>query len=99
MIIIARFALFLSTYQPRPPAPDRLHKANASGGGPNGFVLPDGCVDGTFSWETPSPFVSCLNWVFSEGGFPWPSGDSRQQRIRHRLGEDLLPPDRAIRGK
>lgn len=74
-----------------PVAPDRLHKDNTSGGGPYGFVLPDGCADGLFSWETTMPFVSYLNWVFSEGGFPWPSGDDRQWRVRHRLVKDLLP--------
>jgi hypothetical protein len=74
-----------------PVAPDRLHKGNISGGGPYGFILPDGCVDGLFSWETTMPFVSYLNWVFGEGGFPWPSGDDNQWRVRHRLVKDLLP--------
>lgn len=61
-----------------PLAPDRLHKDNTSGGGPYGNILPDGCVDGLFVWETPMPFVSYLNWVFSGGGFPWPSGEHSQ---------------------
>ncbi|GIF63770.1 hypothetical protein Ais01nite_18050 [Asanoa ishikariensis] len=74
-----------------PAAPDRFHKANVSGGDPYGFVLPDRCVDGLFSWETTMPFVSYLNWVFSEGGFPWPSGDDDQWQVRHRLVRDLLP--------
>jgi hypothetical protein len=74
-----------------PVGPDRWHKANTSGGGPYGFVLPDGCVDGLFSWETTIPFVSYLNWVFSEGGFPWPSGDNRQWDVRHHLVKNLLP--------
>lgn len=72
-------------------APDRFHKDNVSGGDPYGFVLPDGCVDAVFRWETPMPFVSYLNWVFSEGGFPWPSGDDAQWNVRHRLVPDLLP--------
>ncbi len=74
-----------------PLAPDRFHKDNTSGGGPYGIVLPDGCVDGLFFWETPMPFVSYLNWVFGEGGFPWPSGEHSQWQVRHRLVKDLLP--------
>jgi hypothetical protein len=74
-----------------PLAPDRLHKDNTSGGGPYGIVLPDGCVDGLFAWETTMPFVSYLNWVFRDGGFPWPSGDRSQWRVRHHLVKDLLP--------
>ncbi|MBT8225861.1 MAG: hypothetical protein HKP61_14330 [Dactylosporangium sp.] len=74
-----------------PLAPDRLHKDNTSGGGPYGIVLPDDCVDGLFSWETTMPFVSYLNWVFSSGGFPWPSGDESQWRVRYQLVNDLLP--------
>ena len=74
-----------------PLAPDRLHKDNTSGGGPYGIVLPDSCVDGLFSWETTMPFVSYLNWVFSKGGFPWPSGDDSQWQVRHHLVKDLLP--------
>ena len=74
-----------------PLAPDRLHKENTSGGGPYGIVLPDGCVDGIFAGEVSMPFVSYLNWVFREGGFPWPSGEHGQWRVRHRLVEDLLP--------
>jgi hypothetical protein len=73
-----------------PLAPDRLHKENTSGAGPYGIVLPDGCVDGLFTWDTTLPFVSYLNWVFSEGGFPWPSGERIQWRVRHRLVKDLL---------
>jgi hypothetical protein len=37
------------------------------------------------------PFVSYLNWVFSEGGFPWPSGEPGQWQVRHLLVKDLLP--------
>lgn len=72
-----------------PLALDKFHKQNVSGGGPYGVVLPDGCVDGLFSWETTMPFVSYLNWVFSEGGFPLPSGDRNQWRARHRLVKDM----------
>jgi hypothetical protein len=56
-----------------PLAPDRLHKDNVSGGPPYGIVLADGCVDGLFVGETTMPFVSYLNWVFRNGGFPWPT--------------------------
>jgi hypothetical protein len=74
-----------------PLAPDRLHKDNTSGSGPYRIVLPDGCVDGLFAWETTMPFVSYLNWVFRDGGFPWPSGDNNQWQVRHHLVKDLLP--------
>ncbi|GAA2708161.1 hypothetical protein [Actinoplanes palleronii] len=74
-----------------PAAPDRFHKDNTSGGMPYGFILPDTCVDGLFSWETTMSFVSYLNWVFSEGGFPWPSGDDAQWQVRHHLVKDMLP--------
>ncbi|WP_326952278.1 hypothetical protein [Amycolatopsis sp. NBC_01286] len=74
-----------------PLAPDRLHKDNTSGGSPYGIVLPDSCVDGMFVWETPMPFVSYLNWVFSNGGFPWPSAAEAQWDVRSRLVRDLLP--------
>ncbi|WNV86996.1 hypothetical protein [Umezawaea sp. Da 62-37] len=74
-----------------PLAPDRLHKDNTSGGGPYGIVLPDTCVDGLLTCQTTMPFVSYLNWVFGEGGFPWPSGDDGQWRVRRHLAEDVLP--------
>ncbi|MFC4068299.1 hypothetical protein [Actinoplanes subglobosus] len=74
-----------------PVAPDHYHKNNTSGGGAYGFILPDGCVDGVFSWETDLPFVSYLNWVFSDGGFPRPPGDKDWWQLRRRLTKDLLP--------
>jgi hypothetical protein len=74
-----------------PLAPDRLHKDNTSGGAPYGIVLPDNCVDGLFAWETTMPFASYLNWIFRDGGFPWPSGDRHQWQVRHHLIKDLLP--------
>ncbi|MEU4239157.1 hypothetical protein [Actinoplanes sp. NPDC026619] len=73
-----------------PLAPDRFHKDNVSGGGPYGVVLPDGCVDGLFHAEMTMPFVSYLNWVFGDGGFPWPSGDDRQWAVRRDLNKGLL---------
>jgi len=75
-----------------PVAPDRLHKENVSGGGPYGFVVPDGCADALFVGETITPFVSYLNQVFRNGGFPWRAGDPRRQwMVRLELAKDLLP--------
>ena len=74
-----------------PLAPDMLHKDNVSGGPPYGIVVPDGCVDGLFVGETTMPFVSYLNWVFSNGGFPWPTGSESQWRVTQALARDLLP--------
>jgi hypothetical protein len=74
-----------------PLAPDRLHKENVSGGPPYGIVLPDGCVDGLFVAETTMPFVSYLNWVFQNGGFPWPTASDEEWRVKHALAKDLLP--------
>jgi hypothetical protein len=74
-----------------PLAPDMLHKQNVSGGSPYGVVVPDGCVDGLFVAETPMPFVSYLNWVFGNGGFPWPTASDAQWKVRHALAKDLLP--------
>jgi hypothetical protein len=74
-----------------PLAPDRLHKQNVSGGAPFGVVVPDACADGLFAADTTQPFVSYLNWVFRNGGFPWPTGSAAQWRIRQALAKDLLP--------
>jgi hypothetical protein len=74
-----------------PVAPDRLHKENVSGGPPYGFVLPDGCADGVLAAEVSMPFVSYLNWVFSQGGFPVHTGTREEWRIRQLLAADLLP--------
>jgi hypothetical protein len=74
-----------------PLSPDRLHKENTSGGGPYGIILPDGCADGLFVAETTMSFVSYLNHVFANGGFPWRTGFSEEWRIRRALAEDLLP--------
>jgi len=74
-----------------PLAPDKYHKDNTSGDGAYGIVLPDSCVDGLFSCETMMPFVSYLNWSFSNGGFPLYSGDPNQWTVRYELVKDLLP--------
>ncbi|HEX7309521.1 hypothetical protein [Lentzea sp.] len=73
-------------------APDRLHKENTSGGAPYGIVLPDGCADGQISWDGGRmPFVSYLNRVFADGGFPLHTGTDGEWEVRHRLARDLLP--------
>jgi hypothetical protein len=75
-----------------PLAPDRLHKENVSGGVPYGMVLPDACADGLFVADVTMPFVSYLNSVFRNGGFPWPAGSPQGQwRVRQALAKDLLP--------
>lgn len=74
-----------------PVAPDRLHKANISGGPPYGFRVPDGCAEGIFVAEVAIPFVDYLNQVFRSGGFPGPVQDEAGWRIRRELAEGLLP--------
>ena len=74
-----------------PLAPDHHHKDNVSGGSPYGIILPDGCADGLFVTETPTPFVSYLNGVFSSGGFPRPTDSPGEWKIRRSLAQDLLP--------
>ncbi|MEZ5231375.1 MAG: hypothetical protein R2749_01495 [Acidimicrobiales bacterium] len=74
-----------------PVAPDRLHKANVSGGTPYGLVLPDGCAEGLFVAETTIPMVSYLNWVFRNGGFPGPASSPAAWEVKRRLAHDLLP--------
>lgn len=75
-----------------PVAPDRLHKDNVSGGPPYGIVLPDSCADGLFAGEATMPFVSYLNLVFRNGGFPWPTAPLEAQwRAKQALARDLLP--------
>jgi hypothetical protein len=49
-----------------PVAPDRLHKANVSGGLPYGIALPDAAVDATFVAESRVSFVDYLNHVFTQ---------------------------------
>ena len=74
-----------------PVAPDRLHKENTSGGAPYGFELPRAGVDGLFFVETTTmPFVSYLNLVFANGGFPWHTGHDEERAIREELSRDLL---------
>ena len=74
-----------------PVAPDKFHKANVSGGEPYGLIVPDGCADALFTGQPTMQFVSYLNWVFSNGGFPRPTGDTIEWRIKQALATDLLP--------
>lgn len=74
-----------------PMSPDYLHKDNTSGGSPYGVVLPDGCVDGLWVGETTQPFVSYLNKVFANGGFPGPVESPHAWRHRSRLAQRMLP--------
>lgn len=72
-------------------APDRLHKANVSGGRPYGFLAPDACADGLFRAESGMPFVEYLNWVFRRAGFPHRTGQSTKEwEVTHMRGQDLL---------
>jgi hypothetical protein len=73
-----------------PVAPDRLHKDNVSGGPPYGIIVPDACADGLFVGETTMPFVSYLNWVFRNGGFPGPTTSTSQWQVKQSLAADLL---------
>jgi hypothetical protein len=74
-----------------PLAPDKLHKENVSGGSPYGMILPDARADGQFAGATTAPFVSYLNEVFRNGGFPHPTGSDTEQPIKQDLARDLLP--------
>lgn len=70
-------------------APDRLTKANISGGAPYGFYLPDGCADGLFQAEADMPFVQYLNLVFANGGFP--AASTGHWMLKRELAKGLLP--------
>lgn len=73
-----------------PVAPDRLHKANISGGGPYGFRLPDATAEGLFIGEVAMPFVSYLNGVFRHGGFPGYAPGDQQWMVKQSLANGLL---------
>lgn len=73
-----------------PVAPDRLHKANISGGGPYGFRLPDATAEGVFLGEVAMPSASYLNAVFRSGGFPGQAPGEQQWRVKQGLAEGLL---------
>jgi hypothetical protein len=72
-------------------APDRLHKANVSGGPPYGMLLPDACADGLFRAESGMPFVEYLNWVFRRAGFPHATGGgAKEWEVTYKRSKDLL---------
>jgi hypothetical protein len=73
-----------------PLAPDRLHKANVSGGGPYGVRLPDATAEGLFLGEVAMPFVAHLNWVFRSGGFPGAAAGAEQWTVKKALADGLL---------
>lgn len=73
-----------------PVAPDRLHKANVSGGAPYGVRLPDGTAEGLFVGEVAMPFVAYLNLVFRHGGFPASVPGDQQWMIKRALTAGLL---------
>lgn len=73
-----------------PVAPDRLTKADISGGAPYGFVLPSAAVDGTFDAGAGQPFITYLNAVFRSGGFPAAVPDRDRMPILASLAEGLL---------
>lgn len=75
-----------------PVSPDQLHKDNTSGGAPYGIQLPDATAEGVFVAHAPMPFVGYLNWVFSHGGFPWPTptASNAQWSIKQSLAQGML---------
>jgi hypothetical protein len=73
-----------------PVAPDRLHKANVSGGAPYGVRLPDGTAEGLFVGEVAMPFVAYLNLAFRHGGFPGSVSGDQQWMIKKALAAGLL---------
>jgi hypothetical protein len=74
-----------------PVAPDRLHKANISGGAPYGFRIPDATTEGLFIRDVAMPFVAYLNWTFRHGGFPGYAPGDQQWQIKQGLASGLLP--------
>jgi hypothetical protein len=73
-----------------PVAPDRLHKANISGGAPYGFPVPDRTAEGLFKADVAMPSVSYLNHVFHHGGFPATAPGDAQWRVKKTLAQGLL---------
>ncbi|MBM7368470.1 hypothetical protein [Gordonia hydrophobica] len=74
-----------------PAAPDRLTKANVSGGLPYGFPIPDRSAEGTFRGDVAMPFVAYLNHVFDNAGFPHPTTPpDEQSRLRRELAPRML---------
>lgn len=73
-------------------APDWLTKGNTSGGGPEGFPLPDRSVDGVYDScgvYPDMPFVDYLNMVFSRGGFA--RIDAEHREFQERVAATVVP--------
>jgi hypothetical protein len=75
------------------PATRPTHRfvQRASGGDLFGISLPCASADGRFVAESTSSFVSYLNEVFRNGGFPARTGSALEQQVRRSLAEGLLP--------
>ena len=86
-----------------PLAPDYLHKANVSGGGPYALAVPNPGADGLLLWEPhQTTFVNYLRIAFQMGGMPgwvrepqlleeWALPAEQAPRWLVELGEGLLP--------
>jgi len=73
-------------------APDELHKANISGGGPYQIEVPDPAADGVLRCERHHLyFVEYLRLVFRFGGFPGFEGFEYPPPELAELCADLLP--------
>ena len=71
-------------------APDWLHKANVSGGGPYAVEVPNRAIDGPLLEEPHSTtFANYLRIAFRWGGFP---GWDPEQPTRHRWAQPPSPP-------
>ncbi len=70
-------------------APDLLHKANISGGGPVQIHVPNMAIDGLVSDEDyKMPFVAYLRNSFRWGGFPgFASADEQMHEMKERIAE------------
>lgn len=73
-------------------APDWLTKGNTSGGGPEGFPVPDRSVDGVYDScgvYPDMPFVDYLNMVFSRGGFA--RIDEANRQLQKKVAATVIP--------
>jgi hypothetical protein len=73
-------------------APDWITKGNTSGGGPEGFPLPDRSVDGVYDScgiYPDMPFVDYLNMVFSRGGFA--RIDEEHREFQEKVAATVVP--------
>lgn len=69
-------------------APDYLHKANVSGGGPYGFTLPSNDPDPVFETEPKDLyFLDYLRWSFKWAGFPRLNEFKNEPQVQEFLSE------------